>query len=295
MKIKFIYSLVLSLVFSFTLFSQENNIPESQQIALVAQIIKDSSSAKMNEVWPGYNMRAKPIFITFGNGHIYAFNINFKEGDWKRTQVDGIEILYTNNDQWGITTSPMQFNFEINGQEAFVYRLDMMTDPAFLAFFVFVHERFHVHQIQSFASERDNEGIDTSYPEGESSENLALMQIEEQILLDFMKALAINSNYEAILQLKSFISVNKQRRKLLSSTSQVWEARQQMVEGLADYAGAKNLDVFGYFGERVGEKHILHIMERYTQDNDITEKSSQMAPLWCRSIDCLCLGFFTSR
>ena len=112
-----------------------------------------------------------------------------------------------------------------------------------------------------------------AYPESENSENIALMQLEELVLLDFMKALDGNAHAEATAQLKTFIAINKQRRKLLSHSSLVWEARQQIVEGLADYAAAKNLDVFAYFGERTGQKHILNTMQRYAQDDDINERA----------------------
>ncbi len=142
-----------------------------------------------------------------------------------------------------------------------------------------VHERFHVYQIQYFESEKSSgqevEG-EMAYPESENSENIALMQLEELVLLDFMKALDGNAHAEATAQLKTFIAINKQRRKLLSHSSLVWEARQQIVEGLADYAAAKNLDVFAYFGERTGQKHILNTMQRYAQDDDINER----APKW---------------
>lgn len=271
MKIKILFCLLLSLVLSYSLFSQVSPDLETRQIELVAQIIKNSSLPKMDQVWPAYNLRTKPIFITFGNGHIYAFNIQLFEGEWKRTNIDGIEIFYTNKDLWGITTSPMQFNFEIKGQEAFVFRLDMMPGPDFLPFFVLVHERFHIYQIQNFESERINEQND--YSDSENAENLALMQLEELILLDFMTALNANSEKEAMLHLKTFISSHKKRQKLLSSSSLMWEARQQMVEGLADYAAAKNLDVFSYFGDKLGQRHILYTMERYTKDDDITERA----------------------
>lgn len=279
MKIKNLFKLIIvALLFSVSLFSQEVSQQETQQIALVARILKNSTTSKMQQVWPGYNLRAKPMFITFGNGHIYAFNIQLNEGDWKRSMINGVEVLYTNKDLWGITTAPMQFNFEINGQEAFVYRLDMMPEPAFLPFFVMVHERFHVYQIQNFLSEQFNEEEAeheerVEYAEGEDPNNLALMQLEEQVLLDFMKALSKNSKEEAIFQLKTFISVNRQRRDILSQNSIKWEARQQMVEGLADYAAAKNLDVFAYFGEKMGQRHLLHTMERYTKDDNITERA----------------------
>ena len=46
-----------------------------------------------------------------------------------------------------------------------------------------------------------------------------------------------------------------------------------MVEGLADYAAAKNLDVFEYFGKKTGQKHLLVVMEQYTKDDDITSRA----------------------
>lgn len=271
MKIKILICLILSCLIGFSLFSQETGNRETQQVALVAQILKNSSTQQMQKVWPKYNLRSKPIFITFGNGHIYAFNIKLSERDWKKTNVNGVEVFYTSKDLWGITATPMKFDFVMNGQESFVFRLDMMPEPAFLPFFVLVHERFHVYQMQHFASERLD--VETEYSESENVENLSYMQLEELVLLDFMKALSENSKDEALKHLKTFIGINKERRQLLDQRAITWEARQQMVEGLADYAAAKNLDVFAYFGDRVGQKHILHTMQSYTQDEDITERA----------------------
>jgi hypothetical protein len=271
MKIKLLFFFLVSAIISFSAFSQEINDFEKKQVIQVATILENSATAKMDAVWPGYNLRSKPFIITFGNGHIYAFNIKLNQGGWERIYIDDIEVFFSAKDRWGITASPMQFDFEIQGQQAFVFRLDMMPDPAFLPFFVMVHERFHVYQIQSFASEKND--FESEYPEHENVENLTLMQLEELVLLDFLKALNNSSNEEALLHLKKFISVNKERRKLLSSTSVLWEGRQQMVEGLADYTAARNLDVFAYFGEKIGQKHILNTMEGYTKDDDITARA----------------------
>lgn len=275
MKIKIIFAFLLILIIKMSLFSQEQNNYESEretrEIALVTRIIKNSSTAEMNKVWPGYNLRSSPVIITFGNGHIYAFNLKSQSPHWKRTTHEGIEILYTGKDKWGVTSAPMLFNFEIEGQEAFVYRLDMMTKPAFMPFFVMVHERFHVYQMEHFASEHRN--AESEYPESSNVDNLAMMQLEELILLDFLKALESSSHDDIIKSLKTFISVHKKRVRLLSPISQQWEDRQQMVEGLADYVAAKNLDTFGYFGEKMGQKHLLFVMKRYTSDDDITERA----------------------
>ncbi len=270
---KLLLCCLMSLFFSYSLFADEKLNIETQQVALVAKILQNSTTSKMQQVWPGYNLRSKPVFITFGNGHIYAFNFKFKEGDWKKTNVDGVEVLYTDKDKWGLTSAPMQFDFEINGQEAFVYRLDMMNGPAFLPFFVLVHERFHVHQIQYFESEKQQNEFECDYPESDNAENLALMQMEELVLLDFMKSLSNNTYEDTKLHLKTYISIHQERQKLLSANSVKWEARQQIVEGLADYASAKNLDVFAYFGEKMGQKHLLETMHNYTQDDDITARA----------------------
>lgn len=270
MKIKILFCFLLTLLFNFALFSDDQD-RETHEIARVAKLLQNSATEKMEKVWPNYNLRSSPVFITFENGHIYAFNFKSSDPAWKRTHFEGMEILYTKDDKWGITNAPLQFNFEIEGQEAFVYRLDMMREPAFMPFFVLVHERFHVYQIQHFASEKRD--AVSEYPESSHLDNLALMQLEEIVLLDFLKALEADSKEEIIPLLKTYISINKKRRQLISPLSQQWEARQQMVEGLADYVAAKNFDVFGYFGEKMGLKHLLFVMERYTKDDDITERA----------------------
>lgn len=271
MKIKILLCFLLAFVFSFSLFSQENTNQESKKISLVAKILRNSSTDQMHKVWPGYNLRTKPVFVTFSNGHIYAFNIRLQGPEWQRFNLEGMEVFYTPKDKWGITAAPMQFDFKIFGQEAFVFCLDMMLEPSFMPYFILVHERFHVYQIERFLSEK--ESVENDYPESDNVDNLALMQLEELVLLDFMNAFNNESYQEATTHLKTFISINQHRRAILSPISVNWEARQQMVEGLADYAAAKNLDVFGYFGPKIGQRHIAHIIERYTKDNDITERA----------------------
>lgn len=266
-------SLILSVFLCFNLYAHTLSKPpgETQQIALISKIIKHSTSSQMHKVWPNFDMSQKPVFITYGNGHIYAFNFKPKEGEWKSSRFEDMDILYTDKDLWGITTSPMQFNFEIENQEAFVFRLDMMPNPQFLPFFVMVHERFHVYQMGHFASEK-HIGVG-QYTESENPKNLALMQVEEKILLNFLKALVENKRNEAMTHLKTYLAVSKIRRNLLSGESLTWEDRQQMVEGLADYTAAKYLDVFGYFGKQVGLNHIIHTMVAYAQDEDISARA----------------------
>lgn len=271
MKIRVLFFILLSSFLCYSLFSFDSFEQETRQIGLVSKIIKNSSLSKMNEVWPNYNLRSKPIFITFSNGHIYAFNIQLSETEWKKMNIEGMDVFHTNKDRWGITSAPMHFNFEINGQEAFVYRLDLMSGAPFFPFFILVHERFHVYQMKNFESERLNQ--ENNYTESENIQNLSLMQLEELVLLDFMNALAFNAETEALVHLKTFLSINKKRQKILNSSSFMWEARQQMVEGLADYTAAKNLDVFGYFGEKMGQKHILQTMKSYTKEDDISERA----------------------
>lgn len=266
-------SLILSIFLCFNLYSNTLSNPpsETQQIALISKIIRHSTSDQMRKVWPNFDMSQKPIFITYGNGHIYAFNFKPKEGEWKSSRFEDKDIFYTDQDMWGITTSPMQFNFEIEGHEAFVFRLDMMPKPQFLPFFVMVHERFHVYQMSHFASEK-HIGMG-QYSESENPKNLALMQVEEKVLLNFLKALLENKHKEAMTHLKTYLAVSKTRRNLLSAESLTWEDRQQMVEGLADYTAAKYLDVFGYFGSQVGLNHIIHTMVAYAQDEDISARA----------------------
>lgn len=272
MKLQSFICFLLCLSFHLFAFSEEKTEDlEAKQIALAAQIIKNSNHSKMEEVWPNYNLQTSPVFITFGNGHIYAFNFKSNDSAWNKTILNGQEILYTKNDKWGINNAPMQFGFEIENQSAFVYRLDLMKDTPFMPFFVLVHERFHVYQIQNFASEQIFEN--NEYPESQNVENLSLMQLEELLLLDFLKALDQNNQIKVVETLKTYISINKERQKLILPSSQKWENRQQMVEGLADYVAAKNLDVFAYFGKKVGQTHLLRVMEQYTKDENITERA----------------------
>ena len=267
---KIIYYLI-SVILAFNALSinaTENNFfSEQSQIPIIATIIESQT----DKIWPGYNLKSKPIFITYDNGHIYAFNFNSSDPRWQKKIINRTTVLFSDVDQFGLTNAPMQFDFAIENTKAFVFRMDVMKQTPFMPFFVMVHERFHVHQIEFFASEQDSE--QSSYRESQNIENLSLMQLEELVLLDFLKALIADCDEAIIKTLKTYISINKKRRELLSSASKDWEARQQMVEGLADYVSAKNLDVFRYFGPDVGKKHLLHTMRGYTRGKDITERA----------------------
>jgi hypothetical protein len=255
---KFIY-IILFFLLNFTLIKTD----ELEQVGIVAQIIKNSATPQMEEVWPQYDLHTKPVVITYGNKHIYAFNLKSADPHWEKVQINGVDLLYSSTDRWGLTSAPMQFDFDIEGQKAFVFRIDVMNDMPFIPYFVLMHERFHVYQIQKFESEKDVEEME--YPESQNVDNLALMQMEELILLDFLQALSEDSQEDLQLYLKTYISVNKKRRKLLCHSSQKWEDRQQMIEGLADYVAAKNLDVFFYFGSKEAYKNNL---------NDLSEQEA---------------------
>lgn len=266
---KFIYYLI-SLILTLNALSinaTEITYSEQSQIPVITKIIE----SRTDKIWPGYNLQSKPIIITYENGHIYAFNLNSSDPRWEKKTINNLPVLFSEIDHWGLTAAPMQFDFAIENTKAFVFRMDVMKQTPFMPFFVMVHERFHVHQIEFFASEQNSE--QGSYPESQNIENLSLMQLEELVLLDFLKALIVDSDETIIKNLKTYISINKKRREILSTESREWEARQQMVEGLADYVSAKNLDVFKYFGPNVGKKHLLHTMIGYTKGKDITERA----------------------
>lgn len=209
---------------------KENKKTETEvsQVAAVVSLIHQSNEY----VWPGLDLKEAPTILTFEGGTIYSIGFA-KNPDWETQSLAGQEIQIIKEDKWGLSSLKMHPAFDIEGEKSFVFQMDKNVQDLTSAR-VFAHERFHRYQLDHF--KEDLRPIEGGYEDHLNADNIALMKLEDLILYDFL----FEENYETRLHLlKDFISVNTERRKIMTSSSIVWESHQQKMEGLADYVSAK--------------------------------------------------------
>lgn len=177
-----------------------------------------------SSVWPGFNTQ-NPIVLNTAEGPT-AYNFH--------------PIKMPS----GIATIGLSPDYEVDGQKAFVMKYQDS--------FTLVHELFHLHQ-----RERFNLQEDVSYPALYDSENQALMQIEEEILLKYAK------NPSEILK-KDYLLVRQYRMGLLDEASIAYEDKEERLEGLANYVAMK------VTGNRAP---IVQLLEGLVKDKNVIDKS----------------------
>lgn len=248
----------------------------SQEMGMIIQVVQTIDALhqdKSDAVWQGYDLAETPIILTFNNGHIYAFNFKSNDTTWQHINLNGSEVLYTDKDKWGLVEVHMQPKFKIEGQEAFVFHFDMMQMDPYMPFLVLVHERFHQHQFNHFIL--DDEGLKSGYSDHLNADNLALMQLEELILVDFLRNQG--NNLQELQQkrdtLKDFAAIHEARKGLLQADSVRWEQIQQSMEGLADYVSMKTYEVHHILPGYFSQMHLLQTMQGYTHDDNISDRA----------------------
>ncbi len=251
-------------------FQQTSQAPSAKELAAVAVLVKTIDflhSEKGKEAWPGYDLSTSPLVISFENGHLYAFNLKSDNAAWQTIFAAGKSVKYSVEDPWGASKVQMHPGFMIDGQAAFVFRFDLFQrGPSFLPFLILVHECFHQHQFGHFAiDEKALEG----YQDHLNGENLALMQLEEILLVDFLKSEG-DQKREA---LKDFTAINKLREGMLQPASLLWERNQQRMEGLADYVSMKTFAIANILPEFNDHAHLLATMQMTAHDDNVSERA----------------------
>lgn len=238
---------------------------EKQTISSVNQLINESHEKKAEEVWPGFDLTSAPILITFGNGHVYAFNLKSTNPVWKKITVAGTSVLFSEKDHWGLSKSMMNPQFPIEGQNAYAFNLDQAEGDTQKIFEILVHERFHRYQFDHFPMEN----MKGNYLDELNVDNLALMQMEERALANFFQAKG-EQKKEFLLD---FAAINQTRRAILKKASVMWEDHQQIMEGLADYVSFKIFDVLKIFDQYEGNGKLKTMLETYAKSPEITERA----------------------
>lgn len=249
-------------------------LQELESVKTIAQIITALHEEQASQVWPGYDLTTSPLIITFDNGHLYAFNLKSTSHAWQKLTVEKMNVLYTDKDQWDLSDVPMNPQFEIEGQTAFVFRLDVMQLDPYLPFLVLVHERFHQYQFTHF---RDKHSDPDGYLDHLNPENLALMQIEELLLANFLKSYGNSTEdpqpkLDKLECLKNFVAVHTARGALMHSSSIQWEQNQQRMEGMADYVSMKTFDVFHLLPGFDSQTNLLTTIQGYADNDNVSDR-----------------------
>lgn len=256
----------LSIFHTIVTLNATQDTPSQKELDSVQTVAKILEHVKGDPaVWPGYQFTNEPLIITFDNGHLYGFNIK-NSTSWKTIKLQDQTVLYSPKDFWGATEAHMNPQFPIGDQKAYVFHLDMMKGNPFLPFLVLVHERFHQYQFGHF--EKFDKDLD-GYEDSLNPENIALMQLEERTLIEFLKALPSEKQD----RLKNFMAVSKSRRGLIAASSDAWEKHQQSMEGLADYVSAKLFDTTTILPGFDGEFHLAATLQSYVDDENVAERA----------------------
>lgn len=240
--------ITFSVIFSGLLYGETISFDENERIELIV-------NQTLQEQWPTLVWKSAPLIVTFENGHIFAFNLDSSDSRFEKILVGRVRVLFSNKDFWGVTPLHMQSHFEIEGQDAFVYKMTISDSPLHDVA-ILVHERFHRHQGEMFQMPK-NQGSSVDHL---SEENLTWIEIEDQLLRDFLGS----AHDEKMDYLKDFIAVNQMRRESIDPLTKQWENGQLRMEGLADYVGTIAL----------GKESLLLAMHpEETHENDFIDEA----------------------
>lgn len=234
--------ILIILLFASKAYSFEVSEGEMKRLELIA----DQLHQGQNGIWPTLDWKDAPLIVSFESGHYFAFHLNSSDTAWNSLKIKGIEVQAASQDKWGLKGLHMQAWFEIEGKQAFVYRMSGLGDPV-EDVTIMAHERFHRHQSEHFTiNQRQGTSQDHLV-----EDNLTWSAIEDELLREFLKT-------NEMEWIKDFAAVNQMRREALDEDTVLWENGQLRMEGLADYVASK---AFG------GEKALLR-MHPYDENQE---------------------------
>jgi hypothetical protein len=104
------------------------------------------------DVWPGFNISSTPSIVYFSNLHNYAYDFSPININWKQIQRQGKPVYFLEKDEYGINNQPWGYGVLIDNQQSYLFRymdiLDLNANRH-----IFLHERFHMHQLDTFPRE----------------------------------------------------------------------------------------------------------------------------------------------
>lgn len=247
------YLIILFLLVFSVGFTEEKESIENQYIEALALTFQEYEKEGSEAIWPNFHFTDKPVLFHFQNGHVYAFGLK-NSPLWEKRTIQHHPVLFCA--KYPISLAPLQPDFPLEKQRAFVMSLDQGDNQSYFPLLTFIHERFHIHQFQFFKKERVVEGVVADY---QNIDLLALMELEHQLLTLFLQA---NESESKLQHLKNYVAVNQTRRHLLHLDSIQWEDHQQKMEGLADYVSAKTFQIFPHIPNFNAEEYLLEMRKK---------------------------------
>lgn len=256
-----IFCLVLLILFgginrSFDKINSEKTASLSsksqKEIKCISKVISLIESKDSEKAWPSLTMNDSPLVFTFDSGRIYAIYLDYLNLAWEKVGINNQEVLLSEKDHWDVLNVKLHPCFDLDGQEAFVFHLNRKSD----SLPTFIHERFHLYQMEFFSNTHP---FPQNYEDHLNAENLALIVIEDEILISFLKN---EDKLDRNNLIRDFLAINQERRQLMSHNSFLWENQQQRLEGLADYVSAKMFD---------GEKQVSKAFDSGEKEEDFAD------------------------
>lgn len=244
--------------------SIESSIPSKELLSIdrIVNIIEKTNET--NTAWPGYEISNVPVVIWFDSGHIFAINVNSSDKFWEKIHVRNTNVLFSTEDHWGFTKHEIHHKYPFENQNVYLFHFNLSSNFSPLPFIIFLHERFHPHQVANFINAKD---VSEGYKDHLNPENLALIHLEHEVLIDFLRSF----DQHKLEHLKDFYAVHKARLAFLNPSSVVWERHQQRMEGLADYVSFKTSDLTHGIPEFKGKLQLLFTLQAYSRDQNISE------------------------
>lgn len=265
-KLTVILAFLLITLFSCPSFSAEISKKEEEFVEKIGNTVELlANHPNASKVWKTFDLSNTPLIVTFGSKNIYAFGLKNPSPAWQQKQVGKTLVSYSEIDHWGVTKVSMQAEFQVDGESVFVFNIDEsegrgLTERPVL---VLVHELFHHYQFQHFKEPTEF----GHYVDQMNMQNLALINIEERILIDFLR---VKDEYK-LEMLKNFMAVNSARKQITDPKSIKWEQFQQVMEGLADYTSIQTFNTFPIISDFDAHKHLQYVLAGYVYSDDPQE------------------------
>lgn len=266
--IKYLFCALFAILLNFhssVIADSEIYPQESESVQNISQILDYLHGPEGKKVWPSFDISNAPVILWFDTGHVYSINLKSKNPAWHDVPGFGKSVQFSESDEWDVTQVEIHPEFAIEDQKAYVFHMDLMKDDPSLSFLVFIHERFHPYQYEKFLAHPENDS--DGYQDHINLENLALIKVEDRLLLKFLQA----NNSDKLECLKDFNAVHQQRLKLLSQSSRYWESDQQRMEGLAEYVSLKTLDAPALLPLFSSQRYLQHHLYNYINDPEVSD------------------------
>jgi hypothetical protein len=222
--------------------------PSSPSVALdTAAALVHFYKGAGERVWPGYDLSQRPLLIYVPEQWVLLLNA--------RGDVTGFEDYPDTWPDLGTRSLLHSGSYEnLVGQLAFDLELgDLRTvavpvvedhlptghpDQRLYWFAFVVHEAFHQHQRETFASVEGE--VEERYPILDA-ENTALIVLEMRLLMDALGSTASADRGEVEEQAAAFVAVREQRWRRADEFLERYEKAKELVEGTAKYVEAKSV------------------------------------------------------